>query len=225
MFGEIVPVGRLDRAARTGASLRAPRRVRALVARRRIVVQPHRRAPQVEQVGVAFVAQEQGLAAVADQNPGLVVNADQRHRFLLVVGARSGNRAPVSVRTRIETKARRQFNARPRERAMTPRKDLAIDASCSVRELLTRQRQNGWDEIAPRPDRARWRARIRGLRGRRRDRRRGIGRRRRRFDGWRRVTASGASATLSGASALARATPRVDGSDKARAPEDQDKAD
>ncbi|MEI2736727.1 MAG: hypothetical protein V9G24_19430 [Rhodoblastus sp.] len=107
---------------------------------------------------------------------------------------------------------------------MTPRKDLAIDASCSVRELLTRQRQNGWMRlllalIALAGAHASAGCAVVGAIGAVGSA--GVGA----VSTVGSVAASGASATLSGASALARATPRVDGSDKARAPEDQDKAD
>lgn len=102
---------------------------------------------------------------------------------------------------------------------MTPRKDGASGASCSVRELLTRRRQDGGMRLAFvllafATAHASAGCAIVGAVG-------AVG-----SAGVSAVStaggvaAAGASATLSGASALARAAPRIDGSDKARAPSD-----
>ena len=93
---------------------------------------------------------------------------------------------------------------------MTPRKDLGDDASCSIRELLTRRLQDEWMRLtlallALASAHASAGCAILGAIG---------------AAGSAGVTAvstaggvaaAGASATLSGASALARAAPRVDG--------------
>ena len=77
---QVMPIGRLDRAAPgADAGIAAARLVGALLAGRRIVVDEDTLGLEVGILLVARIAQEQRLAAVADENDGIVGNLDFAH--------------------------------------------------------------------------------------------------------------------------------------------------
>jgi hypothetical protein len=77
---QIVPIGLLDRAAAMpDAGEAAARSVGALLMGRRVVIEEDALGLEVGVLLVTFIAQEQRLAPVADENNGIVWNVDFGH--------------------------------------------------------------------------------------------------------------------------------------------------